>query len=175
LYFFSQLLSKRFKSNMLVNLLGQWQESDFSGQSVPVGGAVYYISPPQSLGEFFSDPIHGLTYIAFVLVSTAVFSRMWIDVSGSSAKDVAKELRDQGTFIPGHRESSMVNVLNRYIPIAASCGGMCIGLLTIFADVVGAIGSGTGILMAVTIIYQYFEIIVKEQESAGLLSSLISG
>merc|ERR1712124_190816 len=53
LYFFSQLLSKRFKSNMLVNLLGQWQESDFSGQSVPVGGAVYYISPPQSLGEFF--------------------------------------------------------------------------------------------------------------------------
>merc|ERR1719401_2635723 len=56
LYFFSQLLSKRFKSNMLVNLLGQWQESDFSGQSVPVGGAVYYISPPQSLGEFFSDP-----------------------------------------------------------------------------------------------------------------------
>jgi len=175
LYFFSQLLSKRFKSNMLVNLLGQWQESDFSGQSVPVGGAVYYISPPQSLGEFFSDPIHGLTYIAFVLVSTAVFSRMWIDVSGSSARDVAKELRDQGTFIPGHRESSMVNVLNRYIPIAASCGGMCIGLLTIFADVVGAIGSGTGILMAVTIIYQYFEIIVKEQESAGLLSSLISG
>merc|ERR1719401_1735374 len=56
LYFFSQLLYRRFKSNMLVNLLGQWQESDFSGQSVPVGGAVYYISPPQSLGEFFSDP-----------------------------------------------------------------------------------------------------------------------
>merc|ERR1712139_167281 len=175
LYFFSQLLSKRFKSNMLVNLLGQWQENDYSGQSVPVGGAVYYISPPGTLSEFFIDPLHGLSYIAFVLVTTALFSRMWIDVSGSSAKDVAKELRDQGTFIPGHRESSMVNYLNRYIPIAASCGGMCIGLLTIFADVVGAIGSGTGILMAVTIIYQYFEIIVKEQESAGLLSSLISG
>merc|ERR1711977_732263 len=37
LYFFSQLLYRRFKSNMLVNLLGQWQESDF-GQSTPVGG-----------------------------------------------------------------------------------------------------------------------------------------
>merc|ERR1712078_262907 len=54
-------------------------------------------------------------------------------------------------------------------------GGMCIGFLTIFADIVGAIGSGTGILMAVTIIYQYFEIVVKEQESASLLSSLLSG
>jgi len=28
LYFFSQLLYRRFKSNMLVNLLGQWQETD---------------------------------------------------------------------------------------------------------------------------------------------------
>jgi len=174
-YFFSQLLYKRFKSNMLVNLLGQWQETDYSGQSIPVGGVVYYISPPGSLSGFFEDPIHGLCYILFVIASTAMFSRLWIDVSGSSAKDVAKELKDQGTFIPGYRDSSTVNVLNRYIPIAASCGGMCIGLLTIFADIVGAIGSGTGILMAVTIIYQYFEIVVKEQESASLLSSLLSG
>merc|ERR1711937_932384 len=174
-YFFSQLLYKRFKSNMLVNLLGQWQETDYTGQSIPVGGVVYYISPPGSLSGFFEDPIHGLCYILFVIASTAMFSRLWIDVSGSSAKDVAKELKDQGTFIPGYRDSSTVNVLNRYIPIAASCGGMCIGLLTIFADIVGAIGSGTGILMAATIIYQYFEIVVKEQESASLLSSLLSG
>merc|ERR1712199_82236 len=45
LYFFSQLLYRRFKSNMLVNLLGQWQETDLGGQSIPVGGVVYYISP----------------------------------------------------------------------------------------------------------------------------------
>lgn len=31
----------------------------------------------------------------------------------------------------------------------------------------GAIGSGTGILLAVTIIYQYFEIFVKEQQEMG--------
>merc|ERR1712182_137455 len=119
-----------------------WQETDYSGQSIPVGGVVYYISPPGSLSGFFEDPIHGLCYILFVIASTAMFSRLWIDVSGSSAKDVAKELKDQGTFNPGYRDSSTVNVLNRYIPIAASCGGMCIGLLTIFADIVGAIGYG---------------------------------
>merc|ERR1711998_386357 len=173
LVFFAQLLYKRFKSNMLVNVLGQWQETDFSGQSVPVGGMVYYISPPGSLTGFVEDPIHGLTYIAFVLATTAMFSRMWIEVSGASPKDVAKDMRDNGTFMPGHRESSMITVLNRYIPIAASAGGVCIGLLTIFADLVGAIGSGTGILMAVTIIYQYFEIVVKEQE--GSLMNLVMG
>jgi hypothetical protein len=36
----------------------------------------------------------------------------------------------------------MRDVLKRYIPIAASFGGMCIGALTIFADFLGAIGSG---------------------------------
>lgn len=45
----------------------------------------------------------------------------------------------------------------RYIPCAAALGGMSIGALTIFADFMGAIGSGTGILLAVNIIYEYFE------------------
>lgn len=36
----------------------------------------------------------------------------------------------------------MKEVLKRYIPIAASFGGMCIGALTILADFLGAIGSG---------------------------------
>ena len=53
----------------------------------------------------------------------------------------------------GHRTSSMHKQLNRYIPTAAAFGGMCIGALTIVADFMGAIGSGTGILLAVTTIY----------------------
>jgi protein transport protein SEC61 subunit alpha len=67
-------------------------------------------------------------------------------------------------IIEGQREESMVRYLNRYIPTAAAFGGMCIGGLSIFADFMGAIGSGTGILLAVTIIYQYFEMIAKEKE-----------
>jgi protein transport protein SEC61 subunit alpha len=56
----------------------------------------------------------------------------------------------------------MLDVLRMYIPTAAAFGGACIGALTILADFMGAIGSGTGILLAVTIIYQYFEIFAKE-------------
>ena len=55
----------------------------------------------------------------------------------------------------------------RYIPTAAAFGGMCIGALTIIADFMGAIGSGTGILLAVTIIYGYFENYEKEKAQAG--------
>merc|ERR1711975_120720 len=80
LYFFSQLLYKRFRSNMLVNLLGQWQEVDYSGQSIPVGGIAYYISPPHSFGDIWDDPIHAVFYVAFMLVSCSLFSKTWIDV-----------------------------------------------------------------------------------------------
>jgi len=113
------------------------------------------------------DPIHAIIYTSFVLCSCAFFSRIWIDVSGSSAKDVAKQLIDQELVIEGQREESMVKYLNRYIPTAAAFGGICIGALSVFADFMGAIGSGTGILLAVNIIYSYFEQIVKEKEKGA--------
>jgi len=72
----------------------------------------------------------------------ALFSKTWIEVSGSSVRDVAQQLKDQDMVKPGFRESGLKNELRRYIPIAASFGGMCIGALTIVADFMGAIGSG---------------------------------
>lgn len=171
LYFFSQLLYKRFKSNFLVNLLGQWQDVHQTGQSQPVGGIAYYISPPLSFTDIWMDPIRALFYCAFVLISCALFSRTWIDVSGSSARDVAKQLKEQQMMMPGFRDSDLPRQLNRYIPTAAAFGGACIGALTIMADFLGAIGSGTGILLAVTIIYQYFEIVYKEKEQGHAIFS----
>jgi len=130
--------------------------------SIPVGGLAYYVSPPTSVSEILYDPFHALFYFIFILSSCALFSKTWIEVSGSSPKDVAKQLHDQEMIVKGFRDKSTLMVLNRYIPTAAAFGGMCIGALTVIADFMGAIGSGTGILLAVTIIFQYFEMFVKE-------------
>jgi len=168
LYFFSQLLYRRFKSNMLVNLLGQWQDTE-GGESIPTGGIAYYISPPSGISNLVEDPIHGFCYISFVLLSCAIFSKYWIEISGSSTRDVAKMLRDRQIMFKGYREKSLLHVLNQYVPIAAAFGGMCIGMLTIVADFLGAIGSGTGILLAVTIIYQHMEMAQREREQGTML------
>uniref|UniRef100_A0A7S0R4H9 Translocon Sec61/SecY plug domain-containing protein n=1 Tax=Chlamydomonas leiostraca TaxID=1034604 RepID=A0A7S0R4H9_9CHLO len=170
LYFISQLLYKRYGGNFLVQLLGRWQAIEYGGNMVPVGGLVYYISPPQSLTEVAANPLHAIFYVVFMLTACALFSKTWIEVSGSSASDVAKQLKDQQMFIQGHRDTqaSLKKELNRYIPTAAAFGGMCIGALTIIADFMGAIGSGTGILLAVTIIYQYFETYEKEKAQGGI-------
>jgi protein transport protein SEC61 subunit alpha len=61
----------------------------------------------------------------------------------------------------------MVSYFNKYIPVAAALGGICVGLLTITADMMGAIGSGTGILLAVNIIYQFYEQHEKDQKEGG--------
>jgi len=58
-------------------------------------------------------------------------------------------------------------VLNKHIPVAAACGGMIIGLISIFSDLVGVIGSGTGILLSVSIIYGYYEKVVKDTKGTN--------
>ena len=84
-----QMLATRFAGNIIVNLLGVWGESGGRG-SYPVGGLCYYLSPPESIGHIITDPVHAVLYIVFMLGSCAFFSKTWIDVSGSSAKDVSQ-------------------------------------------------------------------------------------
>ena len=94
LYMISQMLSVKFAGNFFVNLLGVWNDAG-GGRAYPIGGLCYYFSPPETLGSILTDPIHAILYISFMLGSCAFFSKTWIDVSGSSAKDVAKQLREQ--------------------------------------------------------------------------------
>jgi protein transport protein SEC61 subunit alpha len=107
------MLYKRYKGNFLIRLLGQWQDVESGGHSVPVGGLAYYISPPRDILEIARDPFHTLFYIAFVLISCALFSKTWIEVSGSGVKDVAKNLKDQGYFYQGTRDDYLEEILKR--------------------------------------------------------------
>ncbi|KAG6755242.1 hypothetical protein POTOM_041060 [Populus tomentosa] len=149
-----------FGGNVLVNLLGSWSESQYpASHSIPVGGLAYYITAPSSLADMAASPMRALFYLVFMLFACAWFSRKWTEVSGSSAKD------NQKMVMPGYREGQLEAVLNRHIPVAAAFGGMCLGALTVCADMMGAIGSGTGVLLAVSVIYQYFEMFDKERVS----------
>lgn len=84
------MLAVKFHGNVFVNLLGVWADVGGGGpaRAYPVGGLCYYLSPPENLGHILEDPIHAVLYIIFMLGSCAFFSKTWIEVSGSSAKDV---------------------------------------------------------------------------------------
>jgi protein transport protein SEC61 subunit alpha len=133
------MLASKFAGNFFVNLLGVWGDASSGGsaRSYPIGGLCYYFSPPENFQAMMDDPIHAVLYIVFMLGSCAFFSKTWIDVSGSSAKDVAKQLKEQQMIMSGHRDNSLVHELNRYIPTAAAFGGLCIGALSVLADFIG--------------------------------------
>jgi protein transport protein SEC61 subunit alpha len=173
-FMISQMLYSRFSDNLLVKLIGTWEPREGSSQLYASSGIAYYMSPPLNLTDALLDPIHTVIYVTFIVTACAIFSKTWIEVSGSAPRDVAKQLKDQGLVMAGHREQSMYKELKRVIPTAAAFGGAVIGALSFFSDMLGALGSGTGILLAVTIIYGYFEIAAKEGDFGNSLKGMIA-
>lgn len=132
----------------------------------PVSGIVFYLSTPLnflpqlvSVGVSSADVIRVIIHISLFAVLCTLFSVFWVSTSGMDAKSVAEQIESVGMQIPGYRRDakSIEAVLSKYIQPLAFLGGLFVGLLAAFADITGAIGSGTGILLAVMIIYQYYE------------------
>jgi preprotein translocase subunit SecY len=92
-------------------------------------------------------------------VACMVFSIFWVSTSGLDSASVAEQLESTGMQIPGYRSDkrTMQAVLEKYIPALALLGGLAVGLLAAFADFTGAIGTGTGILLTVMIVYNIYE------------------
>lgn len=172
IFLVSQFLFIRWPDNIFVKFLGTWDTRNQSSQLYAVNGLAYYVQPPLSFTDALLDPIKTTIYIVFVLGACAVFSTTWIEISGSSPRDVAKQFKEQGLVIAGHRDTSAYKELKRIIPTAAAFGGASIGALSVICDLMGTLGSGTSILLSVTTIYGYYELAVKE---GGLKSSLVSG
>lgn len=167
----SQMLYNKFPSNFLVSLLGVWEGVEGTGQIRATSGIAYYMSAPFNMKEALLDPVHTAVYVIFIVTACATFSKLWIEVSGSSPRDVAKQLKEQQMVMAGHREQSMYKELKRVIPTAAWLSGATIGVLAICSDLLGALGSGTAVLLCTTIIYQFLEQLSKESNS--MLSDMI--
>ena len=54
------------------------------------------------------------------------------------------------------------SLLNRYIPALTVLGGITVGFLAALADLSGALTQGTGLLLAVMIIYKLYEEVAQQ-------------
>jgi len=165
IYFFSQLLWTHFRGNFWASLLGAYRTDPDTGQLIPSGGLVYYVTSPGWLGGVMEDPLRAFGYTALLVVFCVVFSITWLEVGGLGPSTVAKQLVDSGMQIPGYRRSArpIESLLKRYIPPVAVLGGIIVGLIAAISDFLGVFGSGMGILLSVGIIYQYYQAIVQER------------
>ncbi|MCE7740016.1 MAG: preprotein translocase subunit SecY [Candidatus Heimdallarchaeota archaeon] len=176
IYFISNLMWNNWKSAasglkyFLVRFFGTWE--DISGgtgsqQLAPVTGLASYTTAPYGPEQIAQYPVNAIIYLVLMIALCGIFSRIWIDTAGMSSKNVAKQLLDANMQIPGFRRNPRIveRYLERYIPTAAWLGGFFIGVLAAFADFLGALGTGTGILLTTGILRQYYEIFASEQVS----------
>ena len=155
----------------------------------PVSGLMYYLSPihgpsnwipsmvtTSSAGmvELGFEPIqvwqiilHVLTDSAFLIIGGILFAIFWIETTGMGPKSVATKIHNSGLQVPGYRRNpaSIERLMERYIPKVTVIGGVIIGVLTLIASLLGTLGGagGTGLLLAVSIVYRLYEQIASEQ------------
>lgn len=122
-------------------------------------------TPPSGIQSVVANPINTLLYAVILLAFAVGFSWLWIYMTSMSPRDIAKQMDEAGLIIPGFRKDVRVmeEVLGKYILTTTILGGLFVGLISVGADMLGAIGSGTGILLTVGIIYSLYEQIAREQ------------
>jgi len=158
---------------------------DFSG-ATPVSGIMYYLSAINSPQDWIPSYVNAnfaamgfdapavwqiILHVgvdAFLLVAGGIiFALFWVETSGMGAKQTAKKIYNSGMQVPGFRNSiaSIEKYMQRYIPKVTIIGGAFIGLLTLFASLLGTIGGagGTGLLLTVSIVYRLYEDLASEQ------------
>lgn len=133
-----------------------------TGNAVPVFGLAYLASPLSNFLDLFRAPLHCLFYIPFIAFMCSFFSSLRIRVSGQGPRDVSRQLQAKGLHFSGSRDNN--TLLKYYINTAASFGGLFVAGLCLVSDLMGAIGSGIGIMLACTSIIQIFEEVAKERE-----------
>ena len=178
--FFVQILWSQFNrtnTNFFLNLLGTFKVLE-NGDIIPTGGLAYYLSLRGGILFALEDPLRAVVYTILLIVAAILFGLMWVEVSGMSPRDQAENLVRSGMNIPGLRLGSVKTLerfLARYIYPLALLSSIIVGTIAALATILGVFGGGMGILLAVGIIYQYYQIIAYERalETYPLLKRLI--
>ncbi|HHT19006.1 MAG: preprotein translocase subunit SecY [Euryarchaeota archaeon] len=133
-----------------------------NGQAV--SGLAYYLTVP-NLSTVMTNPLGVIFYAVVFITACIIFAWLWVELSNIGPKAVAKQLHGMGMQIPGHRSSRthFERILKKYIPAITVMGGAFVGLLAFGADLTGALGGGTGVLLTVGIVYKLYEEIAQEQ------------
>ena len=148
-------------------------------QGTPIAGFAFWISSTNLVQAAITGSLRGVfilqafSHILFFILFSVIFAVFWVKTSGMDASSQAHNIMASGLQIPGFRKDERVleSVLERYILPLTIMGGAAVGLLAASADLVGALTGGTSILLAVMIIYQFYQKIA-EQHSVDMNPAL---
>ncbi len=108
--------------------------------------------------------IQGITHILFFTIFCTIFSIFWVKTSGMDSKAQAHKISSSGLQVAGFRQDDRIleSILDRYIMPLTVMGGAAIGLLAASTDLLGALVSGTAILLVIMIMFQFYQSIAQQ-------------
>jgi preprotein translocase subunit SecY len=111
--------------------------------------------------------LQGLTHTLVYMLLSTVFAVFWVKTSGMDAKTQAHKIAASGLQVAGFRQDERVleSILERYILPLTVMGGMAIGLLASVTNLMGALISGTAILLVIMIFYQFYQNIAQQHQT----------
>ncbi|KAF7044891.1 hypothetical protein CFC21_054059 [Triticum aestivum] len=177
MYFISQLLYLQYgeNNNGVVKLLGSWKrDSRYPGQLIPIGGVAHYVTNPPAWADLARDPVHVTLYAVLLLMACALISATWFGVRVYSRKYVARLLGRQIPVTPAQPGSIPMTRWKRHVAMIALLVGLCVGALTLMAGFICVPGSGTGIMLVVTVVCSYFERRTGDQAADFLVLTTMS-
>ncbi len=82
------------------------------------------------------------------------------------AKAQAQKIASSGLQVAGFRQDVRIleSILDRYIMPLTVMGGLAIGLLASITDLLGALVSGTAILLVIMIMFQFYQNIAQQHQ-----------
>ena len=110
--------------------------------------------------------LQGLTHILFFVFFCTLFSVFWVKTSGMDSKAQAHKIASSGLQVAGFRQDQRIleSILDRYIMPLTFMGGAAIGLLAASTDLLGALVSGTAILLVIMIMFQFYQNIAQQHQ-----------
>ena len=157
-------------ASLVENWLGHPTFLGGFSNGVPVSGLSFWIYPTPILQTIITGSfrpvflLQAIGNILFYVLFSVLFAVFWMNTSGQDASSQAKSIMSFGLRIPGFRKDERVleAILKRYIKPLTIMGGAAIGLLASLANLLGALVGGTAILLAVMILYQFYQNIAQQ-------------
>uniref|UniRef100_A0A7C5THI0 Protein translocase subunit SecY n=1 Tax=Ignisphaera aggregans TaxID=334771 RepID=A0A7C5THI0_9CREN len=123
-----------------------------------------YLSAP-SLYSFIYNTMPSIVYTAVFLALCILFGILWIEIAGLNPEAQADNLIKAGLDIPGMRRNPRIlaSYLSRYIYPLTVFSSIVVAVIALVGDILGSYGTGTGLLLAVGIVYNYYQILAYER------------
>lgn len=170
IYYLSSIVWSRFNmdnSNLFLNIIGMFNSTRYiqDGVLTPIGGLAYYVTSPYNIYGVIHDPVKSAVYALIMIGFCLLFARFWVDIGGLSPGKVAEQLVKAGMQVPGFRRapSTIAKIIEKYISTVTVLGALVVGSVAVFGDFFHVFGGGIGILLMSGILYQYYQILVRER------------